>query len=74
MGFSVLFAGLVCFNSGDGIIATEPAVEVNLSAARGTEGMKFLQGRLATNGAGPAWLKADRVDHQTLAEAVFIHE
>ena len=60
---SILVSGLVRFNSGDGIVAAEPAIEINLGAARRAEGMEFLQRRLAANGAGPAWLKTDRVDH-----------
>ena len=40
---SILLSGLVCFNSGDGIVAAEPAIEINLGAARRTEGMEFLQ-------------------------------
>jgi len=63
------FLGL---NGGDGIVPAQPAIEINLGAACRTERVKFLQGGLAANGAGATWFKADRVDHQTLAEAVVI--
>ena len=62
------------FNGRDGIVAAQPAVEVNLGTACRTEGMEFLQRRLAADGAGPARFKADRLGHQTLAEAVVIQE
>ena len=56
----------------DGVVPAQPAIEINLGATRGTERVKFLQGGLAADGAGAAWFKADRVDHQTPAEAVVI--
>ena len=63
MGFLILFAGLVFLNGRNGIVPSQPAIEINLGATRRTEGVKFLQRWLAANGAGPAWFEADRVDH-----------
>ena len=56
------------------IVSTEPAIEINLGAARGAERMEFLQRGFAADGAGTSWFKADRVGHQTLVEAVVIQE
>jgi hypothetical protein len=68
----VTLRGLIRFNGGDGVVAAQPAIEINLGAAWRTEGVEFLQGGLAADGAGAAWFEADRVGHQTPVEAVVI--
>jgi hypothetical protein len=59
----VTFRWLLGLNRGDGVVSAQPAIEINLGAACRTEGVKFLQGGLAADGAGAAWFKADRVGH-----------
>ena len=70
----ITLGGFFGLNSWNGVSPTEPAVKIHLGAAGRTEGMKFLQGGLAADGTGPARFEADRIDHQTTAEAVVIQE
>ena len=55
---------VVVFSNGNGIVATQPAVQINLAAALGTERMKLGIRRLAAHGAGFALGKTNNLRHR----------
>ena len=55
---------VVMFSNGNGIVAAQPAVQINLAAAIGTERMKPGIRRLAAHGAGLALGKINNLRHR----------
>lgn len=62
-GVSAVIGPVVIFNYRHGIAAVEPFAQVQLRATVRTKRMELHLRRFFAHGAGPPWLKGNRLNH-----------